>query len=83
VVFLDRAGYFYEGRLRAREWKAWYFSPKLPESNAVEDCWNQLQEWLKHRLIPDRSTLKDYVPKGLNTVNEPNIWKHMTGKEPS
>jgi len=36
-----------------------YFPSKLPELNPVEGCWNQLQEWFEHRLIPDLSTLKD------------------------
>lgn len=51
----------------------WYFPSKLLELNAVEGCWNQLQEWFKHRLIPDLPTLKDYIPRGVNTINEPNI----------
>jgi hypothetical protein len=31
--------------------KIWYFPSKLPELNAVEGCWGQLQEWFKYRLI--------------------------------
>jgi hypothetical protein len=79
VVFLDRAGYFYEDLwehvsgeretetvgdssvscLRGDDLKVWSVPSKLPELNAVEGCWDQLQEWFKHRLIPDLSTLKD------------------------
>jgi hypothetical protein len=49
--------------------------------NAVEGCWNQLQEWFNHRLIPDVPTLNDYILKGVNTITEPNIWTYLTGKD--
>lgn len=69
--------------VRGNTLEVWYFPPKLPELNAVEGCWNQLQEWFKHRLIPDLVTLKRYIPRAINTINEPNIWKYLTGKESS
>jgi hypothetical protein len=46
---------------------------KLPDLNAVEGCWDQLQEWFKHRLVPDLSALDDYLPRGLDTITEPDI----------
>jgi transposase len=63
--------------------ETWYFPSKLPELNAVEWCWDQLQEWFKYRLIPDLSTLKDYIPRGLSAITEPNIWPYLTGKDPN
>lgn len=60
------------------EWtQIWAFPPKLPELNPVESCWDRLQERFKTRLIPDLSTLKDRLQRGLPTVDEPNIWKFL------
>ena len=67
--------------VRGDNLEVWYFPSKLPELNAVEGCWNQLQEWFKHRLIPDIPTLNDYILKGINTITEPNIWTYLTGKD--
>jgi hypothetical protein len=98
VVFLDRAGYFYNRDLwehvsgerttetvedssvehvRGKNLGVWYFPSKLPELNAVESCWDRLQEWFKNRLVPDLSTLKDQLQRGIVTVDEPNIWKFL------
>ena len=38
--------------VRGDDPKVWYFPSKLPELNAVEGCWDQLQEWFKYRLMP-------------------------------
>ena len=59
----------------------WYFPSKLPELNAVEGCWDQLQEWFKYRLVPDLSSLKDYILRGVNAISEPNIWPYLIGKD--
>ena len=67
--------------VRGDDLEVWYFPSKLPELNAVEGCWDQLQEWFKYRLMPDLSTLKDYIPQGLNAITEPNIWSYLTGKD--
>ena len=69
--------------VRGDKFEAWYFPSKLPELNPVEGCWNQLQEWFKHRLIPDIPTLKDYISRGVDTINEPNIWTYLIGKDSS
>ncbi|MEF8839177.1 MAG: transposase [Haloarculaceae archaeon] len=63
--------------------EVWYFPSKLPELNAVEGCWDQLEEWFKYRLIPDLSTLNDYIPRESNAISEPNIWPYLTGKDSS
>ncbi|MCQ4333134.1 transposase [Natronomonas sp. F2-12] len=89
VVFLDRAGYFYnrdrwehvsdehgnEGNEEHLD--VWYFPSKLPELNPVEGRWDRLNEWFKHRLIPGLSALKQQIQRGLSTVSEPNIWNNL------
>jgi transposase len=67
--------------VRGDNLEVWYFPSKLPELNAVEGCWDQLQEWFKYRLIPDLSTLQDYILRGLNEISEPNIWPYLIGKD--
>jgi len=59
------------------ELDVWYFPSKLPELNPVEGCWDRLNEWFKHRLIPDLPTLKEQLQRGLPTVTEPNIWNYL------
>jgi hypothetical protein len=54
---------------------------KLPELDAIEECWDQLQEWFKYGFIPDLSTLKEYIPRGLSATTEPNIWPYLTDKD--
>ena len=50
--------------VRGDDLEVWYFPSKLPELNAVEGCWDQLQEWFKHRLVPDFLTLEEYLQEG-------------------
>ncbi|MEF8783758.1 MAG: transposase, partial [Haloarculaceae archaeon] len=40
--------------VRGDNLEVWYFPSKLPELNAVEGCWDQLQEWFKYRLIENQ-----------------------------
>jgi transposase len=63
--------------VRGEDLEVWYFPPKLPELNPVEGCWDRLQEWFKHRLVPDLPTLKQQIQRGLPTVEEPNIWNYL------
>jgi transposase len=63
------------------ELDVWYFPPKLPELNPVEGCWNQLYEWFKHRLIPDLPTLKKFILRGIDAIDEPNIWNYLCSAE--
>jgi len=69
--------------VRGDDLDVWYFPSKLPELNAVEGCWDQLQEWFKYRLIPDLSTLEEYIPRGLNTISEPDIWPYLISNDSS
>lgn len=55
----------------------WYFPPKLPELNAVEGCWNQLQEWFNNRFVADLEQLKRDLRIGVKTISEPNIWNYL------
>jgi transposase len=57
--------------------EVWYFPSKLPELNPVEGCWDQLNEWFKHRLIPDLDTLKQRLTRGVPQISEPNIWNYL------
>ncbi len=52
--------------VRGDDLEVWYFPPKLPKLNAVEGCWDQLKEWFKYRLVPNLSTLKNYLRRGLS-----------------
>lgn len=63
--------------VRGEELEVWYFPSKLPELNPVEGCWDQLNEWFKHRLIPDLPTLKQYLATGILQIDEPNIWNYL------
>lgn len=55
----------------------WYFPPKLPELNPVEGCWDRLNKWFKHRLIPGPPTLKQKIQQAILTVNEPHLWNYL------
>jgi hypothetical protein len=49
------------------------------ETETIEGCEDQLLEWFKYRLIPDPPTLKDYIRRGVFTIDKPNIWTHVIG----
>ncbi len=66
--------------VRGDDLEVWYFPSKLPELNAVEGCWDQLQEWFKYRLVPDISSLKDYISRGVNAISEPSVWPDVPVK---
>jgi transposase len=63
--------------VQGEDLEVWYFPSKLPELNPVEGCWDQLNEWFKHRLIPDLDTLKQRLTRGIPRINEPNIWNYF------
>jgi hypothetical protein len=46
-----------------------------------QNGWDQLQEWLEYRLVPDLSKLKDHIQRGLDAINEPNIRSSLTDKD--
>lgn len=64
-------------RVRGEDLEVWYFPSKLPELNPVEGCWDQLNEWFKHRLISDLDTLKQRLTRGIPRISEPSIWNYL------
>lgn len=55
----------------------WYFPPKLPELNPVEQCWNQLHEWFSNLFVSDLDELKHYLSKGVKQISIPNLWNYL------
>ena len=64
-------------RVEGDEIELWYFPPKLPELNAVEGCWNQLQEWFTSRFVADLTQLKRALCSAVDTISTPNIWNYL------
>lgn len=64
-------------RVRNETLQAWYFPPRLPELNPVEQCWNQLDEWFNYRLIEDIETLKAELLVALDEISEPNLFNYL------
>ncbi len=40
-----------------------------------------LTDSIKHRFIPDIPTLKEHIVRGVNTINDSDIWRYLTGKD--
>lgn len=55
----------------------WYFPPKLPELNPVEECWKQLKEWFNNRFVADLAQLRRDLSAGVKTLSEPTIWNYL------
>lgn len=64
-------------RVRKDSFEAWYFPPRLPELNPVEQCWNQLDEWFNHRLIEDLEHLQAELRMALKELSEPNVFNYL------
>lgn len=64
-------------RVRNETFEAWYFPPRLPELNPVEQCWNQLDEWFNHLLIEDLEQLQAELRVALAELNEPNVFNYL------
>jgi hypothetical protein len=64
-------------RVQGEEMELWYFPPKLPELNAVEGCWNQLQDWFTTRFVTDLSQLKRDLTTAVKEISTPNIWNYL------
>lgn len=59
----------------------WYFPSKLPELNAVEGCWDQLQEWFTGRFVADLPQLKRELVTGISEITVPDIWRYLCKEE--
>jgi len=57
--------------------QVWYFPPRLPELNPVEQCWNQFKSWHRYRFIEDISTLKRSLLFAFASINEPDILDYI------
>lgn len=55
----------------------WYFPPRLPKFNPVEQCWDQVKEWFNYRLIDDLEELEQALLDALAEINEPGIWNYL------
>lgn len=64
-------------RVRGDTLQAWYFPPRLPELNPVEQCWNQLDDWFNYRLIEDLDELKTTLLDALYEIDEPNLFNYL------
>jgi hypothetical protein len=61
--------------------QAWYFLPRLPELNPVEQCWNQLEEWFNYRLIDDLSHLQEKLRIAIDEIDELNLFNYLLPPE--
>ncbi len=57
--------------------QVWYFPPRLPELNPVEQCWNQFKSWYRYRFIEDLETLKGTLSSAFASINEPDILNYI------
>lgn len=64
-------------RVRNETFQAWYFPPRLPELNPVEQCWNQLEDWFNHLLIEDLDHLQAELQVALEGLSEPNVFNYL------
>lgn len=63
--------------VRGETLQVWYFPPRLPELNPVEQCWNQFKDWYKYRFYEDLPALKQSLRKAFDSINEPNILEYI------
>ena len=68
-------------RVRNETLQAWYFPPRLPELNPVEQCWNQLEKWFNYLLVEDLSHLQTELRVALDELNEPNLFNYLLPAE--
>lgn len=64
-------------RVRGSSLEVWYFPPRLPELNPVEQCWNQLKSWYNYRLIEDLDQLEQTLQNGLAEIENPDIFSYL------
>lgn len=68
-------------RVRNDSFQAWYFPPRLPELNPVEQCWNQLEQWFNYLLIEDLPHLQEELRIALDELDEPNVFNYLLPAE--
>ena len=57
--------------------QVWYFPPRLPELNPIEQCWNQFKAWYRYRFIEDLPALKRSLSTAFASINEPDILAYI------
>lgn len=67
--------------VRNETFEAWYFTPRLPELNPVEQWWDQLDEWFNLLLIVDLDHLQAELRTALNELSEPNVFNYLLPPE--
>jgi len=78
---LERIGETAINCVRGESLELWYFPPKLPELNAVEGCWDQMQQWFAGRFVEDLSQLKQELATVISEITVPNIWNYLCNSE--
>lgn len=63
--------------VRGESLELWYFPSKLPELNAVEDCWDQIQEWFTGRFVENLSQLKRELATAIAEITIPDVWNYL------
>ena len=63
--------------VRGESLQVWYFPPRLPELNPVEQCWNQFKAWYRYRFIADLPALKQSLASAFASINEPDILDYI------
>lgn len=63
--------------VRGETLQVWYFPPRLPELNPVEQCWNQFKSWYRYRFIKDLPALKRSLSSAFASINEPNLLNYI------
>ena len=58
--------------------QVWYFPPRLPELNPVEQRWNQFKVWYKYRFVEDLPALKRTLASAFASITEPDILDYVT-----
>lgn len=63
--------------VRGETLQVWYFPPRLPELNPVEQCWNQFKSWYRYRFVEDLPELKRTLSSAFASINEPDILAYI------
>ena len=57
--------------------QVWYFPPRLPELDPIEQCWNQFKFWYRYQFIEDLPAVKRTLTTAFASINEPDILEYI------
>lgn len=57
--------------------QVWYFPPRLPELDPIEQCWNQFKFWYRYQFIEDLPAVKRTLSTAFASINEPDILEYI------